>query len=152
MIIPKEADMTLTADSLLDIIDALRIGIAVVDENNRIVLMNRLFGEMVQQNPQERTGTSVFNCHPSESKSAVERMISDLRHKTIDHAEAWINFRGRILYEYLYPIEDRDGHLIGIADELHDAADQYEYMRKLGISKELPISGLGERMPGNTEG
>lgn len=134
--------MTLSTESLLDIIDALRVGISVVDDNNRIVLMNRLFGEMVQQSPAERVGTSVFNCHPPESRLAVEKMMNELRNGTRDHAEGWVNFRGRMIYEYLYPITGRDGNLVGIADELHDAADQVEYMKKLGVWKELPISGL----------
>lgn len=134
--------MALTPESLLDIFDALRIGISVVDDNNRIVLMNRLFGEMVQQSPAERTGTSVFDCHPPESRLAVEKLMSELRNGSRDHAEGWVNFRGRMIYEYLYPITGRDGSFAGIADELHDAADLAEYMKKLGVWKELPISGL----------
>jgi DUF438 domain-containing protein len=120
----------------------MRIGLAVVDVDKRIVLMNRLFGEMVQQSPDERIGTSIFDCHPLESKAAVEKLWGDLVTGTRDCAEAWINFRGRIIYEYLYPIRDRHGNLVGIADELHDASDLAGYMKRLGDWEELPVSGL----------
>lgn len=139
--------MTLTTRALLCILDGLHVGITVVDENSRIILMNRLFGEMVQRSPESLIGTSVLGCHPPGSRPAVEQMMSDLKNRVKDHAEAWINFKGRIIYEYLYPIWDRDGNLVGIADELHDGAEQAAYMKRLGEWKEIPVSGLKELEP-----
>lgn len=45
-----------TVETLLSILDALHMGITVVDENNRTVVMNRTFGEMVQENAGQLQG------------------------------------------------------------------------------------------------
>ena len=107
--------------------------------------MNRLFGEMVQEKPEKRVGTSVFLCHPSESKLAVEKLISDLKTGVRNHFETWLNLRGRILYEHIYPIWDQKGNYVGMLDLLQDAADKADYMKRLGEWKDLPLKGLKKK-------
>jgi DUF438 domain-containing protein len=125
----------------------LNVGIVIVDNEDRIILFNKLAGEMLQQDPQSRIGTSILRCHGEVSEQPVLKMISDLKNRVMDHYEGWVNFKGRMLYEYIYPLWDGKGKCLAIIEELHDAAEKAEYLKMRGEWEELHISGLGEKEP-----
>ncbi|MEM4735516.1 MAG: PAS domain-containing protein [Candidatus Thorarchaeota archaeon] len=137
--------------SLLAVFEALfesiKVGVVVVDNENRIILFNRRAGEMLQVDPKERIGSSILRCHGEASEAAVLKMIDDLRSGRISQSESWVNYRGRILYEYIYPLRDSAGNCIGIVDELHDAAERAEYLKSRGEWKEIHVSGVGSKAP-----
>ena len=137
--------MEVTAEMYKSILDALNVGVALIDRNNKIIVMNRLFGEMVHENPEDRVGTSVFSCHPLESEAAVRQLIDDLKTGVKKHFETWLNFKGRILYEHIYPIWNDQGNYVGMLDLLYDAADKADHMRRLGEWEDLPVKGLRKR-------
>jgi hypothetical protein len=143
--------MTTSVDFLRTMIDHLNIGLVIVDKDNRIVIFNHLAGEMLQQDPQERVGSSIFSCHPRESDQVVAKLISDLKSHTIDHYEGWVNYRGRMLFEFILPIWDDGGDYIGMIEELHDAAEKVELLQRLGQWKDIHISGMGARQPRDPE-
>lgn len=139
--------MTIQAEILKIATDNMNIGIVIIDNNNRIVLFNKLAGQMLQQDPAIRIGSSIFQCHGEISEKPVAKMILDLKTGVMDHYEGWVNFRGRMLYEYIYPMWDSNGNCIGVVEELHDAAQKAEYLKMKGEWKEIHISGLGEKSP-----
>jgi len=139
--------MKLTLDLFTEFADNLNVGIVIVDDENSIILFNKLAGEMLQQNPQSRIGTSIFRCHGEVSEQPVLKMINDLKSRVMDHYEGWVNFKGRMLYEYIYPLWNEYGKCIAIIEELHDAAERAEYLKSKGEWKDLHISGLGEKAP-----
>jgi PAS domain S-box-containing protein len=129
------------------LVDQLKVGVVVIDPDNRIVLFNRLAGEMLQEDPQERCGSTIFSCHPRESDAKVAQLIEDIKAGVLDHYEGWVNYRGRMLYEYILPIRGSHGEYLGMINELHDAADQAESLRRLGEWKDVHLSGVGARAP-----
>jgi PAS domain S-box-containing protein len=133
------------------IVDHLRVGLVVVDQDNRIVLFNRMAGEMLQEDPAERCGSTILSCHPSESDAKVEQLIGDIKAGALDHYEGWVNYRGRMLYEYILPIRGPGGEYLGMVNELHDAADRAGMMRRLGEWKDVHLSGVGARAPRGAE-
>ena len=139
--------MKLTLNLLEKFAENLNVGIVIVDNENRIILFNRLAGEMLRQDPQSRIGTSILRCHGEVSEQPVLKMISDLKNRVMDHYEGWVNFRGRMLYEYIYPLWDENGGCIAIIEELHDAAERAEYLKSRGEWKDLHVSGVGEKSP-----
>jgi len=139
--------VTLKLDVLKNVADNLNIGIVVVDNDDTIVLFNRLAGQMLQQEPKDRIGSSILRCHGEVSEGPVVKMITDLRNQTMDHYEGWVNFKGRMLYEYIYPILDSNGECLGIVEELHDAAEKAGYLKMKGEWKEIHVSGQGEKSP-----
>jgi len=90
-------------DFISKFIDTMNVGIVLVDKNNKIVLFNQLAGEMLHQVPEERIGTSLLRCHGEVSEGPLLKMIDDLRNGVMEEYEGWVNFRGRMLYEYLIP-------------------------------------------------
>ncbi len=134
-------------DVLKKVAGNLNIGVVVVDNDNRIVLFNGLAGEMLQQDPNSRIGSSIMRCHGKVSEAPVAKMIMDLRNRVMDHYEGWVNFKGHMLYEYIYPIWKSNGECLAIVEELHDAAEKAEYLKMQGKWKDIHVSGLGEKSP-----
>jgi DUF438 domain-containing protein len=139
--------MMIDLETVMYVVENLNIGIVVIDNDEKIILFNRVAGEMLQQDPVSRIGSSIFRCHGEISEDPVAKMISDLKSGVIDHYEGWVNFRGRMLYEYIYPLWDAQGKCLGVVEELHDAAEKAGYLKMKGDWKEIHISGLGEKAP-----
>lgn len=137
----------LKLDELKNVVENLKIGIVVVDNENMIILFNKVAGEMLQQEPTKRLGSSILRCHGEVSEGPVLKMISDLKNRVMNHYEGWVNFRGRMLYEYIYPIWGPNGECLGVVEELHDAAEKAGYLKMKGEWKEIHVSGLGEKSP-----
>jgi PAS domain S-box-containing protein len=144
----QERPRVLNSDTFLhSVLDHLNVGLVVVDADGRIALFNRLAGEMLHEDPAERCGSTILSCHPSESEGKVEKLMGDLRTGALDHYEGWVNYRGRMLYEYILPVHGPQGEYLGMIEELHDAADDVEMMRRLGERKGVHVSGVGARAP-----
>jgi len=141
--------MKVTLELLERFAEHLNVGIVIVDNDDKIILFNKLAGEMLQQDPQARIGSSILRCHGEVSEKPVMKMFTELKNRVMDHYEGWVNFKGRMLYEYIYPLWDEDGNCIAVIEELHDAAEKAEYLKLKGKWEDLHISGLGEKAPRN---
>jgi DUF438 domain-containing protein len=140
-------NVAIQLDMLKHVVDNLNIGIVVIDNDDTIILFNKLAGKMLQQEPTERIGSSILRCHGEISEGPVVKMISDLKNRVMNHYEGWVNFRGRMLYEYIYPIWATNGECLGVVEELHDAAEKAGYLKMKNEWKEIHVSGLGEKTP-----
>jgi PAS domain S-box-containing protein len=134
-------------EGLKAIADQLSIGVVVIDKEERIVLFNRLAGLMLQVDPAERLGSTIYSCHPRESDGAVAKMIADIRSGSLDHYEGWVNYRGRMLYEYIRAIRTDSGEYLGMIDELHDAQERADALKARGEWQDVHVSGVGTRAP-----
>jgi PAS domain S-box-containing protein len=144
--------MGVTVEMLQNVLDTLNIGVVAIDKNDRIVVFNRLAGEMLQQDPESRIGTSVLRCHPKESEPVVQKRISDLKNRVVERTEGWLDYRGRILYEHICPIWDGQGEYVGVLSEVYDAEDMAELLKRLGEWNDIYVSGAGDRAPRSPEG
>ena len=127
--------------------DNLNVGVVLVGNDNRIILFNKKAGAMLQQDPQFRIGSPILRCHGEISEKPVMKMINDIKNRVMDHYEGWVNFKGRMLYEYIYPLWGSSGECLAIVEELHDATERAEFLKLKGEWKDLHISGLGEKAP-----
>jgi PAS domain S-box-containing protein len=143
--------MEISLEFLQVVFDHLQIGVVVIDTDDKIVLFNRKAGEMLQEDPQARVGSTIMSCHPRESDPAVKKLIDDIKLGVIDHYEGWINYQGRMLYEYIHPIRDPDGTYVGMIEELHDANERSQLMKRLEEWEDVHVSGIGKRAPRGPE-
>ena len=74
-------------------------------------------------------------------------MIGQMKSGELKEYEGWVNFAGRILYEYIYPLWDDKGNYNGAVAELHDAAEKAEYLKSQSDWKAPDMHGLGESAP-----
>jgi len=139
--------MKVSLDLLEKFADNLNVGVVLVSNDDIIIFFNKKAGEMLQQDPESRIGSSILRCHGEVSEKPVLKMITDLKNQVMDHYEGWVNFKGRMLYEYIYPLWDSDSRCLAIVEELHDAMEKAEYLKLKGQWDELHVSGLGEKSP-----
>jgi DUF438 domain-containing protein len=139
--------MKLDVNLLENLLDSLHIGIVLLDAKDEIILFNRVAGEMLQQDPNERVGTSILRCHGEISEKPVKEMLSDLRQGNMERYEGWVNYRGRMLFEHIYPLLDSDGNCVAIVEELHDAEEKAKYLKSTGEWNDIHISGIGKKAP-----
>lgn len=139
--------MVANLQMLCNVLDGLNIGVVATDENNNIVVFNRLAGEMFGEDPRSRIGTSILLCHPQESESAVLAMIAGMKNRVTERYGGWLNYRGRTLYEYICPIWNEKSEFAGMLIAVHDAEEKAELLKRLGEWEEPHVSGVGERSP-----
>ncbi|HMK08252.1 MAG TPA: PAS domain-containing protein, partial [Anaerolineales bacterium] len=82
---------------------------------------------------------------------AVAKLIDDIRTGALEYYEGWVNYRGRMLYEYIRPIRTEAGEYLGMIEELHDAQDRADALKGRGEWKDVHISGVGPRGPRKPE-
>jgi len=58
-------------------------------------------------------GRKVQNCHPPQSVSVVEKILSDFRSGTQDVAEFWINLHGRFVHIRYFAVRGAKGEYLG---------------------------------------
>jgi PAS domain S-box-containing protein len=139
--------MTLSSEFLTNVIEMLNVGVAVIDVNNDIILFSKIAGEMLQQDPEARVGTSILLCHPERAEPGVLKMIEQFRTGELEKYEGFVNFVGRILYEHITPIRDQSGKYLGAIIELRDAKEKAEYLKARGEYEEPEMHGSGESSP-----
>ncbi|MHA1484865.1 MAG: PAS domain-containing protein, partial [Candidatus Thorarchaeota archaeon] len=139
--------MKLPLEILEGIVDTLNVGLVVLDKDDKIVLFNRKAGEMLQQDPKERIGSPLLRCHPARAEPGVLKMIGEIKSGKLEKYDGWVKFIGRIIYEYIYPIRDKDGKYVAIVAEFHDAAEKAEYLKGLGEWTKPDMHGTGDSSP-----
>ncbi len=139
--------MKLTSERLLHLFDRMHAGVVVIDKDNKIVLFNELAGEMLNQDPKNRIRTSILLCHPERAEPGVLKMINQMKTGELKEYEGWVNFAGRILYEYIYPLHDESGNYIGAVGEMHDAPEKAQFLKSKGEFEMPEMHGLDESSP-----
>ncbi|RDE12505.1 MAG: hypothetical protein C4K49_09880 [Candidatus Thorarchaeota archaeon] len=139
--------MRLTLEALKGVLNVLNVGIVLVGNDDKILLFNRIAGEMLQQDSPSRIGTSILRCHGEVSEPNVRKMLSEIRSGSMQKYEGWVDFRGRMLYEHIYPVRNDRGECILVVEELHDSAEKAEYLKIAGQWKDIHVSGVGMKAP-----
>lgn len=138
--------MTLDFDLMRRLVEDLRVGICVLDKDDKIVVFNRKAAEQLQQD-EDRVESSILRCHPERAEPGVLKMIGELKSGELEKYEGWVHFIGRHFYEYIYAIRDDKGNHLATVMELHDAAERAEYLKMKEGWEPPPEHGRGESSP-----
>ena len=125
--------MTLDFDLMQRLVEDLRVGVCVLDKDDKIVVFNQKVAEQLQQDA-DRMNSSILRCHPERAEPGVLKMIGELKSGELEKYEGWVHFIGRHFYEYIYAIRDENGKHLATVMELHDAAEKAEYLFTQGFS------------------
>jgi len=136
-----------TIELMQKLMDNLNVGIVVLNKENQIILFNRKAGEFLQQDHESRLGSSILRCHPERAEAGVLKMINQMKSGELGKYEGWVNFAGRYVYEYIYPIWNGDGEYIATVSEIHDGAERVEYLKSQGEWKSPEMHGTGASSP-----
>ena len=138
--------MTLDFDLMRRLVEDLRVGICVLDKDDKIVVFNRKAAEQLQQD-KDRIESSILRCHPERAEPGLLKMIGELKSGELEKYEGWVHFIGRHFYEYIYAIRDDKGNHLATVMELHDAAEKAEYLKMKEGWEPPPEHGRGESAP-----
>lgn len=105
----------LTLDQLILIFRHLPLDITYVDENGKV----RFYS-----NPPHRIfprttaiiGRDVKNCHPHESVHVVQKIVESFRNGSRDHADFWINMKGKKILIQYFAVRDENGKYRGVLE------------------------------------
>lgn len=139
--------MNLNLELLQQLIENLNVGIVVLNKDNQIILFNRKAGEFLQQDHKGRVGSSILRCHPERAEPGLLKMINQLKSGELAKYEGWVNFIGRYVYEYIYPIRNESGEYLGTISEIHDGAERAEYLKNQGKWTPPEMHGTGASSP-----
>jgi DUF438 domain-containing protein len=137
----------LPSNIALNAFDHINVGAVVINKDNQIVFFNKLAGEFLHQDTKSRISTSIFLCHPERAEPGVLDMIEKMKSGELEKYQGWVNFRGRVFYEYIYPLHDEKGAYVGAVAEFHNVPEKLEAAKKAKDFKLPEMHGKGPSSP-----
>ncbi len=104
----------------LMVFNHLPVDITVVDENDEVLFFNRAKDRFFPRSP-AIIGRTVQNCHPPESVHIVEKIVSAFRNGEKDHADFWIQMKGKFILIQYFALRDENQNYRGVVEVSQDA-------------------------------
>lgn len=109
----------LTPEQVNFIFKFLPVDITYVNEDDRVVFYNR-GDERVFPRSANIIGREVRFCHPPKSVDNVLRILEEFKKGTQDHADFWINMRGRFIHIRYFAVRDEQKNYRGVIEMSQD--------------------------------
>ncbi len=112
----------LKPEQLVLMLNHLPVDITFVDENDEVCYFSggehRIF-------PRSNAiiGRKVQNCHPPESVHVVNEIVEAFKNGTKDHADFWIQMKGRFIHIRYFALRNNNGHYKGTIEVSQDATE-----------------------------
>ncbi|CUT07442.1 PAS domain S-box-containing protein [Candidatus Kryptonium thompsonii] len=118
-------------DLLFKILDAIDEGIIFVDEEGRMLYMNKSAEKYRNIKNEERLGTPVVMCHPESIHSKVLEVLENFKKGIVTKRHKIVHANGRY-YENIYNVvHDDNGKYIGLVLETRDITEKFMLEREL---------------------
>jgi DUF438 domain-containing protein len=112
----------LTPEQVNFIFKFLPVDITYVNEDDRVVFYNR-GDERVFPRSANIIGREVKLCHPPKSVDQVLRILEEFKKGTKDHADFWINMRGRFIHIRYFAVRDEQKNYRGVIEMSQDVTE-----------------------------
>jgi uncharacterized protein len=109
------------------ILETIPIEFSVLDQDDKVLAWNK-HKSRVFKRPEAVVGRDVRNCHPKNSLSKVEQILSEMKQGSREKARFWIDLKlddgnlHKIMIEY-YALRDKDGSYLGCLEASQDITD-----------------------------
>ena len=110
---------TLDLAQLTGIFKVLPVDLTFVDANDQVAWFSD-DGDRVFPRTKAVVGRAVVNCHPPKSADRVLKILADFHDGVRDHADFWIDFRGRRVYIRYFAVHDEQGQYAGCLEVTQD--------------------------------
>ncbi len=110
---------SLTPEQISLLFDNLPVDITFVDENNEVCYFSGVKDRIFPRS-KAIIGRKVQNCHPHESVHIVNEIIDAFRTGQRDHADFWIQMKGRFIQIRYFAIRDEQGKYKGTIEVSQD--------------------------------
>jgi len=123
---------SLSPEQLVQLLNNLPVDIVYVDQNDEVRYFSgtkhRIFPRL-----KAIIGRKVQNCHPPESVHIVNEIIEAFRGGTKDHADFWIQIKGRFIHIRYFALRNQQGEYMGTIEVSQDVTE----IRELKGDKKL---------------
>jgi uncharacterized protein len=112
----------LTPSQLILMLENLPVDITFVDENDEVRYFS---GAKHRIFPRAKAiiGRKVQNCHPRESVHVVNEIVEAFRNGSKDHADFWIQMKGRFIHIRYFALRDDAGNYKGTIEVSQDCTE-----------------------------
>jgi len=93
-----------------------------IDENDEVRLFNK-DGDRIFPRPRSVIGRRVQDCHPKKSLHKVQQILDEMKARTRDSAEFWIDHRGMKVHIRYFAVRDEAGKYLGCLEVSQDITD-----------------------------
>lgn len=113
---------SLSAQQIILMLENLPVDITFVDENDEVRYFS---GTKHRVFPRSKAiiGRKVQNCHPPESVHIVNQIVEAFRTGAKDHADFWIQMKGRFLHIRYFVLRDDQGNYKGTIEVSQDVSE-----------------------------
>jgi len=111
-----------STEELEALLNTLPVDVTFVDSDDRVRYFNQS-KDRIFIRTKAVIGRTVQQCHPQKSIDAVNKIISDFKSGTRDHADFWIEMGGKLIYIRYFPVRDRDGNYLGTLEVTQDITE-----------------------------
>ncbi len=112
----------LTPEQVNLIFKFLPVDITYVNEDDRVVFYNR-GDDRVFPRSANIIGREVKLCHPPKSVDQVLRILEEFKAGTKDHADFWINMRGKFIHIRYFAVRDAQKNYRGVIEMSQDVTE-----------------------------
>ena len=112
----------LSPSQLILMMENLPVDITFVDENDEVCYFS---GAKHRIFPRAKAiiGRKVQNCHPKESVHIVNEIVEAFRNGTKDHADFWIQMKGRFIHIRYFALRDEKNVYKGTIEVSQDVSE-----------------------------
>jgi DUF438 domain-containing protein len=112
----------LSPSQLILMLENLPVDITFVDENDEVRYFS---GAKHRIFPRSKAiiGRKVQNCHPRESVHVVNEIVEAFKNGTRDHADFWIQMKGRFIHIRFFALRDQAGTYKGTIEVSQDCTE-----------------------------
>jgi DUF438 domain-containing protein len=112
----------LKAEQIILMLNNLPVDITYVDEHDEVRYFS---GAKHRIFPRSKAiiGRKVQNCHPPESVHVVNEIVEAFRNGSKDHADFWIQMKGKFIHIRYFALRDEQGKYKGTIEVSQDATE-----------------------------
>lgn len=113
---------SLNPEQIILMLNQLPVDITFVDENDEVCYFS---GAKHRIFPRSKAiiGRKVQNCHPPESVHVVNEIVDAFKKGTKDHADFWIQMKGRFIHIRYFALRNETGDYKGTIEVSQDATE-----------------------------
>lgn len=113
---------SLTTEQIRLVFNSLPVDITFIDENDEVKFFSES-QERIFPRSASIIGRKVQNCHPPESVHTVNEIIASFRNGSEDHADFWINFKGKLIFIRYFAIRNENNEYRGTLEVTQDITE-----------------------------
>ncbi len=127
----KNMETEITKEQLMQIIDALNIGVIYTDVDGNMLFINEMAEEIREITRSDKLGTNVINCHAPHGRSRVKKLLQEFKDGTVEHRHRLVRIKGKYFDNKYLVVRGEDSRPSGMILMSQDVTEKIQLKEKL---------------------